>query len=330
MNKLAYFIIPALFFLSGCATYSLQKGEKAPYNQGFIVTRYDRLLPEYTLGKDNAVPADEQTARERFRRRRVEVETYYKKMGYIENRFKQNFIDPPIFMLKAVLGIFWLPSIALNDYKYNHDPQYKESVDKQEDAAYKTEKQRIQAIKDQLNAYIQEDLKKESGAPAPLAQVSVEQKPQAPPVVTPKVEPPPTQPTSLPENEAKPVIARSEATTQSLKSEIASPPSGVRNDQSQKATQEVTTPTAVIIAKPTKGYSPLLVQFNAAKSFSPKSRIVSYAWDFGDGDTSTKKTPANTYWSATYGSRKFIVTLAVKDEKGSSASTSTEIEVIGK
>ncbi|MFA5096840.1 MAG: hypothetical protein WC478_05825, partial [Candidatus Omnitrophota bacterium] len=86
MKKSICLIPLILLLLSGCATYSLKKGAAPPYNKGYIVTRYDRLIPEYTIGKDNMVPEDEQLARARFRRRRVEVESYYKKMGYIENR----------------------------------------------------------------------------------------------------------------------------------------------------------------------------------------------------------------------------------------------------
>jgi len=99
---LLFFIIPATLLLSGCATYSFQKGQ-SPYNKGYVAARYGRVIPEYTLGKDNSVP-DEQIARERFRRRRVEVESYYKQMGYIENRFKQMFVDPPVFIVNSIFG----------------------------------------------------------------------------------------------------------------------------------------------------------------------------------------------------------------------------------
>lgn len=289
----ALIILPVLvLLLSGCATYSVKKGE-SPYDKGFVVSRYDRVLPEYTIGKDNSVP-DEQIARERFQRRRVEVEKYYKKMGYIENRFKQNFIDPPVFMLQAVLGIFRLPFIAIKDYNYNHDPKYKESVDKQEDANYKAEKERIKSIKDQLSAYIKQDLEKES------ALISLEQKTAAKTEVKEKTEP---------------VVEAVEE----------KPAPVARNDI------PASSPVAVIIAKPLKGNSPLFVQFNGAKSYSPNGRIVSYLWDFGDGDTSTKKNPTNSYWSATYGKpREYTAKLIVKDNKGQSADSTVVIEVLTK
>lgn len=308
MKKSICLIPLILLFLSGCATYSLKKGAAPPYNKGYIVTRYDRLIPEYTIGKDNMVPEDEQLARARFQRRRVEVESYYKKMGYIENRFRQNFVDPPVFMIRSVIGMLRLPFIAMDDYKYNHDPKYRESVDKKEDAEYKAEKERINALKAQLNAYITEDLSKEPGAAAPVVAeketVAVTAVAENPPAVEAVTEP---APLSKKEFKPEPVIARSET-----------------------ARQAPGRPVAVIIAKPGKGPSPLLVQFNGSRSSSPKSRIVAYLWDFGDGDTSPKKNPTNTYWSATFGSRKFPVTLTVTDARGETAQASAEIEVINK
>jgi len=86
-------------------------------------------------------------------------------------------------------------------------------------------------------------------------------------------------------------------------------------------------PVAIIIAKPVKGYSPLTVKFSGQKSYSKNGKIVSYIWDFGDGDTSAKKNPENTYWSTTYGPRNFTVTLTVKDAAGLTSSTTSIIEV---
>jgi len=285
--KSLFTIIFAMLFLSGCATYSFRKGE-SPYNNGFVAARYDRVLPEYTLGKDNSVP-DEKTAKERFQRRRKQVESYYKKMGYIENRFKEMFIDPPVLIFQTTIGIFRMPAIAIRDYKYNHDALYKAEVEKKEDAAYKAEKERLKALKDELNSYIQKDLEKNESTVS------------TPSVVAEKVEPPPK-------------------TKEVVKNEIATSPAAPRNDLL----------IAVITAKPLKGLSPLTVQFSAAKSSSPNGRIVFYSWDFGDGDSSTKKNTSNTYWSTTYGSRKFIATLTIKDNKGISTSSATEIEVITK
>ena len=348
MKKTLFFIPLAILFLSGCATYSFKKGE-TPYSNGFVVSRYDRVIPEYTLGKDNSVP-DEQVARERFQRRRVEVESYYKKMGYIENRFKQNFVDPPIFMIQAALGIFWIPSIAIDDYKYNHDPEYKESVDKKEDAEYKAEKERIKVLKDQLKTYIQKDLEKEASS------VPIGEKVVAASEAKKKTEPA-SEIKELAKEEAlaKEAKAVSEKTAELKRVEEApiqqevtpevsvpkpeekavsvvippKPEEKIATPALAKDEKPLELPVAVIIAKPVKGNSPLFVQFNGSKSHSPNGRIVSYFWDFGDGDTSTKKNPANSYWSTTYGKpRQYTVKLTVKDEKGITSDSSAIIEVL--
>ncbi|MDD2927793.1 MAG: PKD domain-containing protein [Candidatus Omnitrophica bacterium] len=285
------------------------------------MARYGRVLPEYTLGKDNSVP-DEQVARERFQRRKKQVEAYYKKMGYIENRFKQNFVDPPIFMLQAVIGVLRMPAVAIRDYKYNHDPQYKEKIDKQEDAEYKAEKERVKAIKDQLSAYIQEDLQKE-------ASVLGQAEDKAPAVIAAKVEKkavPPPPPVKAEEKIESPVAAKAGEKTEPLAvAKVEKKPAQKKAVKPQIAYKA---PKAVIVARPVKGASPLKVQFYGSRSSSPNGRISAYAWDFGDGDTSTQKNPINTYWSATYGSRQFTATLTVTDNKGIAASTSTVIEVI--
>lgn len=347
MKKISLLIIPAILFLSGCATYSLKKGE-APYNNGFIVTRYDRLIPEYTTGKDNSVP-DEQVARERFKRRRAQVESYYKKMGYIENRFKQNFVDPPLFMLKAVFGIFRLPSIAIADYNYNHDPKYKESVDKKEDEEYKAEKARLKSLKDQLNAYIQEDLKQEGPVvlteqkSAPIPEVkekpgpAAEVKEPAKKEVLTKEEKAASAEASVPKKIEEPPVQAAAPDVSVAKPEEKTAPEAVPPKPEEKTVTPVLAkeekplklPVAVITAKPVKGYSPLFVQFNGSKSYSPGARIVSYSWDFGDGDTSTKKNPTNSYWSTTYGKpRQYTAKLTVKNDKGITSEASVIIEVL--
>lgn len=82
-------LIALVVFLSGCATYKFQRGLK-PYDKGYVVSRDDYTIVEYTIGKNNSVP-DLGLARQRFKKRRNIVEHYYKKMGYIENRFKMAF-----------------------------------------------------------------------------------------------------------------------------------------------------------------------------------------------------------------------------------------------
>jgi microbial collagenase len=91
--------------------------------------------------------------------------------------------------------------------------------------------------------------------------------------------------------------------------------------------ETVSSAVAVITAGPVKGYSPLTVKFSGKKSFSRSGRIVSYHWDFGDGDISDKKNTENTYLSTTFGPREFTATLTVKDQTGAVASATSVIEV---
>ncbi len=56
---------------------------------------------------------------------------------------------------------------------------------------------------------------------------------------------------------------------------------------------------------------------------STVSGTVTYAWDFGDGETSTEKDPVHTYASK----GEYTVTLTVKDEQGGTHPVSTKIAV---
>jgi len=156
-KALVLFVFAVL--LSGCATYKFQYGQK-PYDKGYVVSRDDYTILEYTLGRDNSVPGIK-LAKERFQKRKNKVEDYYKKMGYIENHFKMAFYDPCIIFLKTVGGVFRLPSIAISDYKYEHNPEYREKIRAKEKEEDEKEEARIQKLKDELNIYIQEELAKE-------------------------------------------------------------------------------------------------------------------------------------------------------------------------
>lgn len=149
----------AVLLLSGCATYKFQRG-RAPYNKGYVVSRDEKVILEYTIGKDNSVPNLE-LARHRFKERRQTVEYYYHKMGYIENELKRFFWDPPVVLIKFIGGIFRLPSIAISDYKYEHDPEYRQKVRKSQEELDALEKSRIKQLKEELNLYIDEELAKE-------------------------------------------------------------------------------------------------------------------------------------------------------------------------
>lgn len=148
-----------IVFLSGCATYDFHYG-KAPYDKGYVASRDNYPILEYTIGKDNNVP-DLKLSKERFDRRRKIVEHYYKKMGYIENHFKMTFWDPCVMFLKLVGGVFRLPFIAISDYRYGHNPKYKANIDRREEVKEALQEARIRKLKEGLNIYIQKDLGQE-------------------------------------------------------------------------------------------------------------------------------------------------------------------------
>ncbi len=54
-------------------------------------------------------------------------------------------------------------------------------------------------------------------------------------------------------------------------------------------------PTAVASGTPTTGTEPLLVQFSSAGSVDTDGTIASYAWDFGDGGSSTSANPSRLF-----------------------------------
>lgn len=296
------------FLLSGCATYKFQKGA-AHYDNGYVVSYDGKVIPEYTVGQDNTAP-DLNLAKERFNRRRIKVEYYYKQMGEIEARAKELFWDPPAMCVDFIGGIFSWPFVAVADYKYNHNRQYRENADLLDEQREEEEKARIKNLKAQLKAYLDKDMLEESGN-------------KAAPVLEPAVVLPPE-----PAAEKAAVSTEDSVKEQPVAQKPSPEPVKIPVETIEPVKSEAL--HAVIIAKPASGFSPLLVNFNAAKSYSSFGRIVSYSWDFGDGDVSTKKNPQNTYWSATYGKRVFTVRLTVKDEKGRTASVSQDIEVFTK
>jgi len=158
MRKILILFALAIF-LSGCATYKFQRG-KTPYDKGYVASRDDRTILEYTVGKDNSVPSLE-LARERFKKRKNMVEHYYSKMGYIEGRLKSDFWDPAVLLLKFIGGIFRLPFIAASDYKYEHNPQYREKIIKMQQERDAKEEARIKKLKEELDSYIQNELTQE-------------------------------------------------------------------------------------------------------------------------------------------------------------------------
>lgn len=73
-------------------------------------------------------------------------------------------------------------------------------------------------------------------------------------------------------------------------------------------------PQAMPVAAPSTGTAPLTVAFSSDGSTAPAGAIVSYFWQFGDGETSTEPNPTHVYAAGTY-----IATLTVTDSNGNSS-----------
>lgn len=82
-------------------------------------------------------------------------------------------------------------------------------------------------------------------------------------------------------------------------------------------------PTASFTAYPTSGVAPLEVSFNASSSSDSDGSIVSYAWDFKDGNTGNGLTINHTFSSA----GSYNVELTVTDNEGATDSTTKTITV---
>ena len=388
-------LLGAIFLLSGCATYKFYHG-KAPYNKGYVVSRDDYTILEYTLGKNDTVPSNIKVAKQRFQRRRNTVEDAYKRMGYVDNHFTMLMWKPAIYLLKMVGGVFSLPFVAVSDYRYGHNPKYRERVKKLEEEQDLKEANRIKSLKDKLNEYVQKDLdieevvfgKKSSLLvipeqaktevikeevivsepkeikPEDITQEQAKQeaiiKPKEEVVVTEKIEPVLEKPAVVQEKIIEPVVNKTEAAEEKSEAAaakieepvvqeaevVAEKPVAVeadtqaskeKTDAVAELVKEVTQAKsnkkeikAVIIAKPVKGYSPLRVKFSGAQSRSPYGKIIDYAWALGDGDSAAKSSAINTFWSGSFGSKTYTVTLNVQDDKGNTGQSSVLIEVLNK
>jgi PKD repeat protein len=82
-------------------------------------------------------------------------------------------------------------------------------------------------------------------------------------------------------------------------------------------------PVAVASANPENGNAPLFVQFSSDGSYDPDGTITTYAWDFGDGNSSDEANPSHTYADA----GTYIAVLTVTDDQGASGGAEVAIEV---
>lgn len=82
-------------------------------------------------------------------------------------------------------------------------------------------------------------------------------------------------------------------------------------------------PTANFTANPKSGSVPLKVNLDASGSNDPDGSIVSYSWDFGDGNVGSGRTTNYTYNN----SGTYDVTLTVTDNDGNTDTATTSIKV---
>ncbi len=83
-------------------------------------------------------------------------------------------------------------------------------------------------------------------------------------------------------------------------------------------------PVAIASANPENGNTPLTVQFSSDGSSDPDGTISAYAWDFGDGNTSSEANPSHTYTDA----GTYNVVLTVTDDAGATGSATVTIDVV--
>lgn len=84
-------------------------------------------------------------------------------------------------------------------------------------------------------------------------------------------------------------------------------------------------PVAAASATPLTGNVPLEVTFSSASSHDPDGTLASYAWDFGDGNTSSQPNPVHTYTT----NGIYQATLTVTDNLGLTDSDTLTITVNG-
>jgi len=89
-------------------------------------------------------------------------------------------------------------------------------------------------------------------------------------------------------------------------------------------------PTAAASAEAASVETGVPLQFTGTLSHDPDGRIVSYQWEFGDGETSTEADPAHTYAQSPAGGGAYTVRLTVVDNLGARASATTQVTVMNR
>lgn len=125
-----------------------------------MVSRNGTVMPEYTTGKDDMAPLELELAKKRFKARNAKVAHYYKKMGLIYN-LSSSFIAYPVSFVGVAASVFKIPFILVSDYRYEHSPEYKKKIDALEMERVIKEKRAQQKLRDELNAFIKQELEKE-------------------------------------------------------------------------------------------------------------------------------------------------------------------------
>ena len=83
-------------------------------------------------------------------------------------------------------------------------------------------------------------------------------------------------------------------------------------------------PVATATADPTGGDVPLSVGFSSAGTTDPDGTVAAYAWDFGDGGTSSEASPSHTYTAG----GPYVVTLNVADNQGAQSMQEVLVQAV--
>lgn len=86
-------------------------------------------------------------------------------------------------------------------------------------------------------------------------------------------------------------------------------------------------PVAILSADKIFGPSILPVNFTGSNSYDPENSVLTYAWDFGDGGTSTSVNPSHNFTAPANTPTKFVVKLTVKDNMNLTSTDSLIISV---